>query len=91
MMAEDKIEEIRDRAFGLSTLDHIPSADTCKLLCNDIVYLVQVIEVQKQELLFREVPDWVKKLSVKFNQLTQTQRGLILELMREMKAEDVEL
>lgn len=51
----------------------------------DIVWLLQVVELQQAQIGILSAPEHVRRLLHDFSTLTTTRQALVLELMREMK------
>lgn len=54
---------------------------------HDLLWLLQLVEVLDTQIEMLTAPEHVRGLMRRFNKLTPTRKGLILELMREMQGE----
>lgn len=53
----------------------------------DVLWLMQLVEMQHAQIEALSSPEWIKQLLMKFSELTQTRQMLVLDLMREMRGE----
>ena len=89
MIDQVKIKVIEGRAEA--SINAVPGQyndaewNSKKQCAEDVLYLLQVIELQATQIEMLCAPEHIRSLMKRFGELTQTRKALILELMREMK------